>query len=147
HMPDSEANDATFTSARNKAFVFHYWRNANGVWSRSQLPYMPGVSRSDIAMDSSNNAYVVMPSSLSGVTSIATAKASTNWTDWQIVHAEPRARFASEPLIDQSRMKRGENILTFVQPEIGNGKIAVLDFQAAGADVTAPTGNLATAAS
>jgi len=145
HMQDSEASDSNFTNARNKAFVYHYWRNTSGTWSRSQLPYLPGVSRSDIGMDSSDSAYVVMPSSLSGVTSIATASASTGWTDWKIVHAEPRARFASEPLIDQSRMKRGENVLTFVQPEIGNGKIAVLDFQVAGPKAIEPAGNLATA--
>jgi hypothetical protein len=142
HMPDSEGADSNFTNARNKAYVFHYWRDTNGVWSRSQVPHMPGVSRSDIGVDSNNNIYLVMPSSLDGATRIATANAAANWTDWRIVHSEPRARFASEPLIDHARLK-SQGILSFVQPEIGNSRIAVLDFNVGASQYPNYTGNMA----
>lgn len=145
HMPDSEANDSDFTRSRNKSYVFHYWRDTNGTWSRSQIPHLPGISRSDIGVDTNNNVYMVMPSSLDGATRIASANASTAWTDWQIIHSEPMGRFASEPLIDHGRLQT-ENILSFVQPEIGNGKIAVLDFQIAGSQVSTNTNNMAISA-
>jgi|GEM_PF-1372300 len=142
HMPDSEGSDSNFNNARNKAYVFHYWRDTNGIWSRSQVPHMPGVSRSDIGVDTNNNVYLIAPSSLDGATRIITANASSNWTDWQIVHSEPRAKFASEPLIDHARLK-SQNILSFVQPEIGNGRITVLDFNIEAAQYPVYTGNLA----
>jgi len=37
HMPDSQADDSSFDSARSKSQFFDYWRAASGTWTRTAM--------------------------------------------------------------------------------------------------------------
>ena len=123
HLPDSEPDDSDFTSARTKSEFFHYWRDPDGTWSRSELG-LPVIQnfRGSLAMASSGNVYAVLPD-----LRIAAASASSGYTDWTPLDTTDSGRFFSDPLIDTSRLQT-EDVLTVYYPEAGSPNIVALDY-------------------
>lgn len=123
HMPDSQADDSDFTRARTKSQFFHYWRNTNGTWTRNAmgLPVILNF-RGKLAVTSTNNLYAILPD-----LRIASASATSNWTDWALIDTADSGRFFSDPLIDRGRL-RVEDKLSIYYPEKSSNNIYVLDY-------------------
>lgn len=62
----------------NNGYAFHTYRSTNGTFTKIEIPFpIQAVGRSQIAMDKSDNVYVVLP-----YAKIVTASKSSGWTDW-----------------------------------------------------------------
>jgi hypothetical protein len=123
HMPDAQADDATFDSARTKSQSFHYWRDASGKWTRTAtgLPVVAG-SRGRLAVSSSGNLYAILPD-----LRIAGAPASSSFKSWTLFEETDKARFFSDPLIDTARLL-GEDKLSVVYQQKSSSNLYVLDY-------------------
>lgn len=121
---------------------FHYWRDSQGVWHRSELPGYVG-SRPKLFIRSNGDAFVIYQSRqsvslpdtgiyfLNGDLTIQAATAASGWTDWQVIHVEP-GDFLGEALADPVRFKDGV-LSVMMQESPGNPgqstSLRVLDFQ------------------
>ena len=123
HMPDAQADDATFDSARTKSQFFDYWRNSSGTWSRTAMG-LPVVAnfRGKLAISSSNNVYAVLPD-----LRIAAASAASGFASWTVLANADSGRFFSDPLIDTARLV-SEDKLTVFYPQKSSPNITVLDY-------------------
>ncbi len=123
HMPDAQAADATFDSARTKSQFFHYWRNTNGTWTRTAIG-LPVIAnfRGKLALSSANNLYAILPD-----LRIAAAAASTNFASWSLLNSTDAGRFFSDPLIDTARLQT-EDKLTVYYPQRSSVNIWALDY-------------------
>ena len=123
HMPDAQADDANFDSARTKSQSFHYWRDASGKWTRTStgLPVVAG-SRGRLAVSSSGNVYAVLPD-----LRIAGAAASSNFKTWSLLEQTDKARFFSDPLLDTARLLT-EDKLSVVYQQKSSSNLYVLDY-------------------
>lgn len=123
HLPDGEADDSNFTSARTKSEFFHYYRAPeDGSWTRRPL-HLPVVEnfRGKLAVASSGNVYAILPD-----LRIAGASAATNFDDWTLLVSDA-GRFFSDPLIDAARLLT-EDELTIVYPAKDSPNLFVLDY-------------------
>jgi hypothetical protein len=123
HMPDGQADDADFTSARTKSEFFHYWRDTEGTWSRNELG-LPVIAnfRGSLAISSTNNVYAVLPDlRIAGASSVA------NYADWTLLDSADSGRFFSDPLIDTVRLET-EDKLTVYYPEASSMNIWALEY-------------------
>lgn len=89
---------------------FHYWRDSQGNWYRSQMPGYVG-SRPKLFIRSNGDAFAIYQSRQTvnltstgiyfadGDLTIQAATAATLWTDWQIIHTET-GQFLNEMLGD-----------------------------------------------
>jgi hypothetical protein len=123
HMPDAQADDADFTSARTKSQFFHYWRNTSGTWTRTAMG-LPVVAnfRGKLAISSSSNVYAVLPD-----LRIAAASAASSFASWVVLNNADSGRFFSDPLIDTARLVT-EDKLTVFYPQKGSPNVYVLDY-------------------
>jgi hypothetical protein len=123
HMPDTQADDAIFDSARTKSQFFHYWRSTNGTWTRVAMG-LPVVAnfRGKLAIASSNNLYAILPD-----LRIAAATAASNFATWTVLDSSDAGRFFSDPLIDTARLLT-DNKLTVFYPLKSSPNIAILDY-------------------
>ena len=123
HMPDAQADDSTFDSARTKSQFFEYWRDSSGVWTRSALG-LPVVAsfRGKLAISSSNNVYAVLPD-----LRIAAASAASGFSSWVVLNSVDSGRFFSDPLIDTARLV-SEDKLTVFYPQKSSANVYVLDY-------------------
>ena len=123
HMPDAQADDANFTSARTKSQFIDYWRNASGTWVRSAMG-LPVVAsfRGKLAISSSNNVYAILPD-----LRIAAASAASSFATWTVLDSADSGRFFSDPLIDTARLLT-EDKLTVFYPQKNSSNITVLDY-------------------
>ncbi len=123
HMPDAQADDANFTSARSKSQFFDYWRNTSGIWTRTVLG-LPVVAsfRGKLAISSSNSVYAVLPD-----LRIAAASAASNFATWVVLSSADSGKFFSDPLIDAARLV-SEDKLTVFYPQKSSSNISVLDY-------------------
>jgi hypothetical protein len=123
HMPDAQADDATFDSARTKSQFFDYWRSTSGTWTRVAMG-LPSIAsfRGKIAIASSNNIYAVLPD-----LRIAAATAASNFATWTVLDSIDAGRFFSDPLIDTTRLIT-EDKLTVFYPQKSSANIYVLDY-------------------
>ena len=123
HMPDAQADDADFTSARTKSQFFHYWRNTSGTWTRTAMG-LPVVAsfRGKLAISSSSNVYAILPD-----LRIAAASAASSFASWVVLNSADSGRFFSDPLIDTARLG-AEDKLTVFYPQKGSSNIYVLDY-------------------
>jgi hypothetical protein len=123
HMPDAQADDATFDSARTKSQFFDYWRNTSGTWARTALGLSVVANlRGKLAISSSNNVYAVLPD-----LRIAAASAASSFASWLVLNSVDSGRFFSDPLIDTARLV-SEDKLTVFYPQKGSPNIYVLDY-------------------
>jgi len=123
HMPDAQADDATFDTARTKSQYFHYWRDPNGKWTRTAIA-LPAVAafRGKLAVASSGNLYAVLPD-----LRIAAAPVSSSFATWSLLNDTDKGRFFSDPLIDSARLLSDDK-LSIVYPQKGNANVWVLDY-------------------
>jgi BNR repeat-containing family member len=123
HMPDAQADDAIFDSARTKSQFFHYWRSTNGTWTRVVMG-LPVVAnfRGKLAIASSNNLYAILPD-----LRIAAAMAASNFAIWTVLDSSDAGRFFSDPLIDTARLS-SEDKLTIFYPLKSSPNISILDY-------------------
>jgi hypothetical protein len=122
HMPDAQANDSNFDSARTKSEFFHYFRNSSGTWARSAIGLRVVANfRGKLAISSSNNLYAILPD-----LRIVGASAAANFATWTPLISDA-GRFFSDPLIDASRLV-SEDKLTVFYPQKSSGNIWVLDY-------------------
>jgi hypothetical protein len=124
HMPDSQADNSNFTTARTKSTFFHYWRDTNGNWNRTDMGF-PVITnfRGKLAISASNNLYAILPD-----LRIAAASASSKWTDWKLFDTQSSGKFFSDPLIDKSRLKLEGDKLTILYPQKSSPNISYLDY-------------------
>lgn len=122
HMPDSEPDRSDFTAARARSEYFHYWRDTDGVWTRTRMGLPSQLNfRGKLAVSSTNNLYAVLPN-----LRIASASARTRWSNWTLVESEYDGEYFSDPLIDRSRL-RSENVLTVFAPTVRRGGIVRIE--------------------
>jgi BNR repeat-containing family member len=123
HMPDAQADDATFDSARTKSQSFHYWRDTSGKWTRTAvgLPVVAG-SRGRLAVSSSGNLYAILPD-----LRIAGASLGSGFKTWSLLEHTDEARFFSDPLVDTARLL-SEDKLSVVYQQKSSPNIFVLDY-------------------
>lgn len=123
HMPDSQADDATFTSARGKSEFFHYWRSTSGTWTRTAMGLsVVAAFRGKLAISSSNNVYAILPD-----LRIAAASAASNFSNWVVLDSTYAGRFFSDPLIDTARLAL-EDKLSIFYPQKSSSNVYVLDY-------------------
>jgi len=123
HMPDAQADDASFDSARTKSQFFDYWRNTSGTWTRVPMG-IPSIAsfRGKLAIASSNNVYAILPD-----LRIAAAEVASNFATWAVLDSTDSGRFFSDPLIDTARLMT-EDKLTVFYPQKSSANIYVLDY-------------------
>jgi len=84
-----------------------------------EIPFpIGGVGRSQIVLDRSNNAYVVMPG-----LKIATATASSKWTDWTLAYdgAAQGLGVFGEVTVDRERLRSGDGVLSVLYQKSSSG--------------------------
>ena len=121
HMPDDQPDDADFDSARTKSQFFHYWRDVNGEWTRQPMNIaVQRAWRGKLAVSSSNNLYAVLPN-----IRIASASASANWTNWQLVDVSRDGVYFSDPLIDRQQLFNGDRLTVYTPTAPINGAVFI----------------------
>ena len=127
HMPDAQADDATFTSARTKSQYFHYMRSTDGTWVRHSMANAPVVLnfRGKLAISSTSNVYAILPN-----LRIAAASPNDNFAAWSILATDISRSYYSDPLIDSSRLESSDNLTIYypVQAVSSKSTIFALDY-------------------
>ncbi len=120
----------------------HYWRDRDGHWHHTELPWIPG-SRPKIFVDRYDNAYMIYGAReqasepeekarpLKGDLVIVGATSDSKWTDWKVLHRES-GPFVNEMLGDLYRWK-ADGILSVMVQESPENKhdataLRILDF-------------------
>jgi hypothetical protein len=82
--------------------------------------------RSQIVLDSSNNAYVVMPFGR-----IVTASAASGWTDWTVRFDAAGLNAFGEVVVDRSRVSSGQLSVMYQRRSSGTtpSPLRVIDFR------------------
>ncbi|KAF8315165.1 hypothetical protein DL93DRAFT_2057493 [Clavulina sp. PMI_390] len=79
--------------------AFHLYRNSTNLWTKFEIPLdLDSVGRSQIVLDSSDNAFVFFPYGR-----VMSASKSTSWTDWTEVFTGSGMNIFGEIAIDRSR--------------------------------------------
>ncbi|MGP4112167.1 BNR repeat-containing protein [Streptomyces sp. 4N509B] len=108
-------------------YPFHVWRDAAGAWHKREIPFpLRSSQRSQILLDASDNAYVVMPYGR-----VAAASAASGWSDWRMLFDEDLGAFG-EIVPDYDRVAV-DGVLSFLYQETSTGTtpspIHVIDFR------------------
>jgi BNR repeat-containing family member len=123
HLPDAQADDASFDSARSKSQYFHYLGSAGAAWTRSALGLSAVASfRGKLAISASDNLYAVLPD-----LRIAASSAASNYATWKLLDMTDSGRFFSDPLIDTARLL-AEDKLSIFYPQKSSANLYVLDY-------------------
>jgi hypothetical protein len=123
HIKDSEPDNTDFNNARSNSYPFHYWRDTDGEWHKTQMPFKHKGPRGKIIVDSNGDAYALL-----GSLRIASASKATNWTDWQIIDSVDEHRFyGSELGYDRYRLT-SDNILSIYYLDRNEEKVYILDY-------------------
>ena len=103
----------------------HYWRDRDGTWNHTELPPVAG-SRPKLFIRDNGDAFLIYqscpnPPALNydiyfthGGLAICAATASSAWTDWQVVYADP-GPYINEMLGDVHRFKQDGILSVMVQ--------------------------------
>lgn len=102
----------------------HYWRDAQGRWTKVEIPSEVG-TRPQLLFDASDNAYLIYTTNrnpniwtkdiyfVDGQICVATATAESGWANWQVTYRHQRGSFLSELLADRPRLKQ-EGVLSIL---------------------------------
>jgi hypothetical protein len=112
---------------RSSGRAFHLTRNAQGNWTKFEIPVaLNAFGRSQIVLDASDNAYVVLPFGR-----IVTASKASGWTDWTLRFAGTGLSAFGEVTVDRERV-RSEGVLSILYQRSSSGTtpspIRVVDF-------------------
>jgi len=107
---------------------FHLYRYPNGTFTKLEIPFfIDAVGRSQIVLDSADNAYVVMP-----FIRIVTASKSTGWTDWTMAYDGVAAGLdvLGEITVDRARLSSGVLSILYQLNSSGTtpSAVKVIDF-------------------
>jgi hypothetical protein len=107
---------------------FHLTRNAQGQWRKIEIPVaLDAFGRSQIVLDSADNAYVVLPFGR-----IVTASQASGWTDWTLRFDAATLGAFGEVVIDRSRVE-SDGVLSIMYQRSSSGTtpspIRVVDVQ------------------
>jgi hypothetical protein len=113
-------------------YAFHLFKNSSGQFTKTEITGWPisAVGRSQIVLDKSNNAYVVLP-----YLKIVSASASSQWTDWSLVYDGKAAglKCFGEVTVDRERLRIGDGVLSVFYQESSSGTtpsaVRVVDFR------------------
>ncbi|KYF56273.1 hypothetical protein BE08_09745, partial [Sorangium cellulosum] len=123
HLPDGEADNANFTSARSRSEFFHYVRDTDGTWTRHGLGLRVIENfRGKLAISSTENVYAILPD-----LRIAGASPIDGYATWTLLDDTDAGRFFSDPLIDAVRLE-GSDELTVYYPERNSVNIWGLEY-------------------
>ncbi len=96
--------------------TFHLVRNADGTWTKHEIPVPPGsTQRTKIVFDRNDNAYLIMPRGR-----IVSATKATGWTDWTLVFDRPALNAFGEVNVDTSRIA-ADGVLSFQYQQRSSG--------------------------
>jgi hypothetical protein len=116
--------------AQRRSFgrAFHLTRNAQGQWRKIEIPVaLNAFGRSQIVLDSADNAYVVLPFGR-----IVTASQASGWTDWTLRFDAAALGAFGEVVVDRSRIA-SDGVLSILYQRSSSGTtpspIHVLDVQ------------------
>ncbi|MEH1130628.1 BNR repeat-containing protein [Micromonospora sp. CPCC 206061] len=118
-----------FTSQRRASGrAFHLVRNAQGTWRKIEIPVaLNAFGRSQIVLDRSDNAYVVLPFGR-----IVSASKASGWTDWTQQFDGAGLNAFGEVVVDRSRVAT-EGVLSILYQRRSSGTtpspIRVVDFR------------------
>ncbi|TFK33033.1 hypothetical protein BDQ12DRAFT_707465 [Crucibulum laeve] len=107
---------------------FHVYRSSNGTFTKVEIPFaISSVGRSQIVMDNSDNAYVVLP-----YVRIVTASKSSGWADWTLAYdgqAQGLNAFG-EVTVDRARVSSGVLSILYQLKSTGTtpSAVKVIDF-------------------
>ncbi|KAG6860791.1 hypothetical protein C0995_007597 [Termitomyces sp. Mi166 len=105
-------------------FAFHLYRSSNGTFTKFEIPFpINAVGRSQIVLDSADNAYVVLP-----FVRIVTASKSSGWTDWTLVYDGAAAGLNAfgEVTVDRARLISGVLSVLYQVRSTGTTPSAIL---------------------
>jgi hypothetical protein len=110
------------------ARAFHLTRNAQGAWTKFEIPVaLNAFGRSQIVLDSANNAFVVLPFGR-----IVSASAASGWTDWAVQFDGSGLGAFGEVVVDRDRLA-SDGVLSIMYQRSSTGTtpspIRVIDFQ------------------
>jgi hypothetical protein len=116
------------TQRRSFGRAFHLTQNAQGQWRKIEIPVaLNAFGRSQIVLDSADNAYVVLPFGR-----IVTASEASGWTDWTLRFDAATLGAFGEVVIDRSRVA-SDGVLSILYQRSSSGttpsQIRVLDVQ------------------
>ncbi|KOX22499.1 Tat pathway signal sequence domain protein [Saccharothrix sp. NRRL B-16348] len=108
--------------------TFHVVRNANGTWTKREVPVPPGsTQRTKLVFDRADNAYLVMPRGR-----IVSASKASGWTDWTLVFDRASMNAFGEVNVDTSRLA-ADGVLSVQYQQRSSGTtpspIRVADFR------------------
>ena len=110
HLKEEDPDASNWSQAVENSYQHHYWRDSNGTWHETRMPFLRD-GRCKIVFDSNDNAYAI----LRGMR-FAAASASSNWSDWRIVHSTDSGRFEkSEPQVDLYRVMDEDKLTVYYQ--------------------------------
>lgn len=109
--------------------AFHLYQSADGSWTKFEIPWaINSVGRSQIAIDSRDNVWVVLP-----LVRVVVATKAGGYTDWTMVYdgtANGLNAFG-EVIIDKTRVDLGDNVLSIMYQKSSSGttpsEVRVLD--------------------
>ena len=110
------------------ARAFHLTRNAQGAWTKFEIPVaLNAFGRSQIVLDAANNAYVVLPFGR-----IVSASAASGWTDWTVQFDAASLGAFGEVVVDRDRVAT-DGVLSILYQRSSTGTtpspIRVIDFR------------------
>jgi BNR repeat-containing family member len=101
---------------RSSGRAFHLTRNAQGQWRKIEIPVaLNAFGRSQIVLDSADNAYVVLPFGR-----IVTASEASGWTDWTLRFDAATLGAFGEVVIDRSRVA-SDGVLSILYQRSSSG--------------------------
>ncbi|KAH7107823.1 hypothetical protein BKA62DRAFT_740536 [Auriculariales sp. MPI-PUGE-AT-0066] len=111
------------------AYAFHVWRSSAGTWTKTEIPQaVQSVGRSQIFLDSSDNAYVVLP-----FIRIMGATKASNYTDWALLYNGQSAGLNAfgEITLDRSRIasERIVSVLYQLSSSGTSSAVKIADFK------------------
>jgi hypothetical protein len=114
------------TQRQSSGRAFHVYRDPAGAWHKMEIPVaLNAFGRSQIVLDSANNAYVVMPFGR-----IVTASAASGWTDWTVAFDGSGLDAFGEVVVDRARVASGVLSILYQRSSTGTtpSPIRVIDF-------------------
>lgn len=113
-------------------YPFHIYQAANGTFIKTEIPFPLGaVGRSQIALDASDNVYVVLP-----YVRVVTASKASGWTDWSLVYdgsAQGLNAFGEVTIDRGALVSSGRGTLAVLYQESSSGStpspVRVVQFQ------------------
>ncbi len=125
HLPDAQADDTNFDSARGKSQYFHYYRDAAGSWNRTAMAF-PAQGRVPRQIgDCCQRQLVCGAARFAHCCGACRAGASSHGPCFASSDA---GKYFSDPLIDTARLL-SEDTLSIFYPRKNSGNIDVLDYQ------------------